>query len=116
MGAVTLHSHGGGVLSVKEGCVWATLEGPHQGRANDWRDRVLHGGERLQLLPGEHVVLEVFGVAANEAAYLWWEPVAAWQPPQAGVLAQAFAWLSHGSTWLLPGRGRVLAGLEANQP
>ena len=98
------------------GEVWATLDGPHQGPANDWGDRVLHRGDQLQLMPGQHVVLEVFGVAANEPAYLCWAPASGSPGSAAEVLGRWMAALGNTLTWLVPGRGQVLSPLECNQP
>lgn len=47
-------------LQVERGTVWATLDGPHQGPANDWGDLVLKSGTRIHVTAGQHVVLEQF--------------------------------------------------------
>jgi hypothetical protein len=121
--------------------VWATVDGPHQGPANDWGDVVLHSGEQLQLLPGQQVVVEVYGEAVNEAAFFSWEPSPAGPPSVAGApprwgdalarpmlsggqsvpwllaaVARGLARLGSVLSWLVPGRGRVLSPLEFNQP
>jgi len=140
-GAVTLQPVGGGILRVVQGRVWATLDGPHQGPANDWGDVVLCSGEQLRVAPGRHVVVESFEDAANEPVYFSWEPApaAARQVPVAesgwrdalarpafgagdelGILLRALGrclarlpgWLEY----LVAGRGRVLSPLESNQP
>ncbi len=72
--AVTLGAASGGFLKVAQGTVWATLDGPHQGPANDWGDLVLRCGTRIHLMAGQHVVLEPYQNAANEATRFSWEP------------------------------------------
>lgn len=144
--AVTLVPGEAGVLRVTHGQVWATLDGPHHGPANDWGDLVLRSGQQLKLTPGQHVVVESYGDAVNESAYFSWEPesalrqeavaleVAAWQdiePPvseparqdPSGVLALvaqrvvSFAQaLARGLGFFVAGRGRVLSYYESNQP
>ena len=139
--AVTLLPDGAGVLRVSRGRVWATLNGPHQGPANDWGDVVLRGGEQLKLLPGQQLVVEVYGEAVNEPAYFSWEPSRAasaeagpaaspWGDPLARPLLPASNYLPRlaGSAgrllgrvgklllWLVPGRGRALSPMEFNQP
>lgn len=139
--AVTLHPDAAGVLRISQGRVWATVEGPHQGPANDWGDVVLHSGEQLQLFPGQQVVVEAYGEAVNEPAYFSWEPTTAEAAagasaarPWGDVLARpllhadqnlprlllaagrGLALLGNALSWLVPGRGRALSPLEFNQP
>jgi len=139
--AVTLHPDAPGVLRIAQGRVWATLDGPHQGPANDWGDVVLRSGEQLPLLPGQHVVVEVYGDAVNEAAYFSWEPsqvsvqhvdtpASAWGdglarpllhldrtlPRLAGAAGHGLMQLGSLLQWLVPGRGRALSPMEFNQP
>lgn len=139
--AVTLDPTEAGVLRVAQGQVWATLDGPHQGPANDWGDLVLHSGEQLKLMPGQHVVVEPFGDAVNEPAYFSWEPSTAlskglptdesgWrdalaQPtvkPDDEILAtvrrvgRLLSKLVGFVKYLVAGKGRVLSPLESNQP
>ena len=138
--AVTLHPGEDGVLRVAQGRVWATLDGPHHGPANDWGDVILHSGEQLTLAPGQHVVVESFGEAVNEPVYFSWEPVSAiaqavpagesgWhdvlaRPSQLdgeiGITLHALGrWLARlpGTLqYLAAGKGRVLHYLESNQP
>lgn len=75
--AVMLGARSGGFLHVDRGTIWATLDGPHQGPANDWGDLVLKSGTRIHVMAGQHVVLERFQPAANEAVCFSWEPDAA---------------------------------------
>lgn len=121
--ALTLRPDVAGVLQVSQGRVWVTTDGPHQGPANDWGDRVLQRGEQLQLQPGQQVVLEAYGDAVNAPAFFCWEPAethpaTAAAPTLSGGwrLARAVARLGELLSWLVPGRGRVLCGWEANQP
>ena len=139
--AVTLHPGEAGVLRVAQGQVWATLDGPHQGPANDWGDVILHSGEQLTLAPGQHVVVESFGDAVNEPVYFSWEPASAiaqavpteesgWhdvlarpasqRDDESGVSPRVFGrWLAKlpGTLqYLVAGKGRVLRNLESNQP
>ncbi|MEP6972021.1 MAG: DUF2917 domain-containing protein [Betaproteobacteria bacterium] len=72
--AVMLGAQSGGFLQVDHGTVWLTLDGPHQGPANDWGDLVLKSGTRIHVTAGQHVVLEHFRPAANEAVCFSWEP------------------------------------------
>lgn len=126
--AVTLNPGQAGVLRVTQGRIWVTLDGPHQGPANDWGDIVLQCGQQITLLPGQHVVMEPYGDAVNQASYFSWEPApvtpdrpvaravgpVVWQPLAAAgrTLRQAWGALS----WLVAGRGRVLSCWESNQP
>ncbi len=143
--AVTLNPGEAGVLRVAQGHVWVTLDGPHQGPANDWGDLVLHPGEQLRLMPGQHAVVESFGDAVNEPAYFSWEPSTArvlavptedagWRdvlarPTLQGddeimvsvralgqALRRGLGLLAAALQYLVAGKGRVLRGLEANQP
>ncbi len=56
--AVTLQSADDSALQVTQGRIWATLDGPHSGPANDLGDVVLQAGERLALRAGQRVVIE----------------------------------------------------------
>ena len=139
--AVTLNPDQAGVLRIAKGRVWATLDGPHHGPANDWGDLVLRGGEQLRLMPGQQVVVEAYGDAVNEPAYFSWEPASAlpqpvpsaesgWsdalaRPPvelDGGITAtmhalrRLMARLGDGFEYLVAGKGRVLSPLESNQP
>jgi hypothetical protein len=140
--AVTLNPTEAGVLRIAQGQVWATLNGPHHGPANDWGDVVLHGGEQLKLMPGQHVVIEPFGDAVNEPVYFSWEPSSAmaqpavpgdgsgWsdkEPGQPGMHDDEISIFVRASRRLLSrvgrflmhfvaGQGRVLSPLETNQP
>ena len=108
MGARTLSAPTGGVLHVRSGRVWATLDGPHAGPANDWGDRVLHAGQRLSLHAGERVVLEGYGDADARPAELCWEPGSGarpgaggqpWQRPLAALRRLATPRRAHALAW-----------------
>ncbi len=139
--AFTLDAAQPGILRVAQGRLWATRKGPHHGPANDWGDVVLCAGEQLTLLAGQQLVVESFGDAVNEAVYFSWEPsttrVAAqpaepslWHDPLArpaldlgaslrllvGAAGRALAAIAHALQFLVAGKGRVMARLEANQP
>ena len=66
--AMTLQPREAGVLRINAGQVWATLDGPHTGPANDWGDLFLTKGQRLNLQPGQRVVIEPRGDAVNRPA------------------------------------------------
>lgn len=73
--ALTLQAQQAGWLRVSEGRVWATLEGPHTGPANDRGDWFLSAGDELALLAGQRVVLESSAAtAANLPASYEWVP------------------------------------------
>ena len=139
--AITLNPGQAGVLRVAQGQVWATRDGPHHGPANDWGDLVLHRGEQLALMPGQHVVVEPFGDACTEPAYLSWEPATGPGSPvptdQSGwrdvlahpnmpmdddmivtvrVLGRMFSKLRAWLGYFVAGHRRVLLPLESNQP
>ncbi len=139
--ACTLRPQEAGVLRVAHGQVWATLDGPHAGPANDWGDVVLRSGQQITLLPGQQLVVEPLGDAVNEPAFISWEPrpmapAAAsvddvpWSDPLArpcqepGALwpqllpaaASLLGRLAAAAHMLVAGRGRVLSPLEGNQP
>ena len=139
--AITLKPGEAGVLRVAQGQVWATLNGPHHGPANDWGDVVLRSGEQLKLMPGQQVVVEPFGDPVNEPVYFSWEPSSAL--PQV-MPAEESGWsdalvrqplgldreisisfralgrmLSKPGAYLrcfVAGKGCVLSPLESNQP
>lgn len=64
-------------LQIAQGRVWATLDGPHTGAANDWGDLVLRSGDRLTLQRGQRIVLESWSEGpSGGAARLVWSPAA----------------------------------------
>ncbi len=143
--AVTLQDAHAAVLRITHGRVWATVDGPHAGPANNQGDIFLKAGERLTLQPGQRVVIEPWSASANEAVYFAWDaapavPLLTLQRQarsgsrmQAAVLcplrdfglalkmaAQALGRLVWGiaglSEFLVAGRGRVQPCMEGNQP
>lgn len=75
--AVTLHDPNAAVLRITCGSVWATVDGPHPGPANNQGDLFLQAGDRLALQPGQRVVIEPWRASANEAVYFSWDPAPA---------------------------------------
>ena len=79
--AVTLRDDRAAVLCITHGSVWATLDGPHAGPANNQGDLFLKAGERLSLQPGQRVVVEPWrsfapcAASASDAVYFSWDPV-----------------------------------------
>jgi hypothetical protein len=73
--ALTLQSAEPGVMRVVRGRVWATVDGPHSGPANDLGDRVLQQGEALQVRADQRLVIEPWARSANEPVYFSWEPL-----------------------------------------
>lgn len=73
--ALTLHSAEPGVMRVVRGRVWATVDGPHSGPANDLGDQVLQQGEALQVRADQRLVIEPWARLANEPVYFSWEPL-----------------------------------------
>ena len=75
--AMTLQPRQAGVLRVSGGQVWATLDGPHAGPANDWGDLFLVEGEHLDLRRGQRLVIEP---TANSADHLSAPACVEWEP------------------------------------
>jgi len=102
-------------LQIAQGRVWATLDGPHAGAANDWGDLGLRSGDRFPLQPGQRRVAESWmDTARGGAARLVWSPAAQ------AMQATGPAWWAAGSAfaaWLAQtgrlvfARGRRAAGL-----
>ena len=75
--AVTLRDANAAVLRINHGSVWATVDGPHAGPANNRGDLVLTAGDRLTLQAGQRVVIEPWNsgaASALEAVYFSWDP------------------------------------------
>ncbi len=103
--AVHLRGKEAAVLRINAGRVWATLDGPHSGPANDLGDRVLAAGEQLTLPAGQGVVIEPWGRAAHNAsatpaaptppephgAFFSWDLLPALQPKSARASTRARA-------------------------
>lgn len=103
--AVTLQDAHAAVLCITHGRVWATLDGPHTGPANQQGDMVLEAGQRLTVPAGRRVVMEPWrssgagaasgSAAANgsDAVYFSWDPVPALLPQQTpGAEPDASRW------------------------
>jgi hypothetical protein len=139
--ALTLQPREAAELLVSQGRIWATVDGPHVGPANQTGDLVLQAGERLALRPGQRVVIESWDPVAQGPAFFVWNtqparlPVSAhsgsrWQVAvvqplrdlrlalvQAACAGGQLLWGVAGlSEFAAAGRGRVMHGLEANQP
>lgn len=102
-------------LRIAQGRVWATLDGPHAGVANDWGDLVLRCGDRFTLQRGQRIVLESWSeTASGGGARLVWSPAAPpVQAPRAvwAAVGSAFAaWLAQTGRLVFPRGGRA-AGL-----
>lgn len=143
--AVTLQNARAAVLRITHGKVWATVDGPHAGPANNQGDIFLEAGQRLTLRPDQPVVIEPWAARANEAVYFAWDPapaaplltlqrqdatssrthIAVLYPLRDFGLAlkmavQALGRLVWGiaglSEFLVAGRGRVQPCMEGNPP
>ncbi|MFN7856495.1 MAG: DUF2917 domain-containing protein [Acidovorax sp.] len=71
--ALSLRPRRPGVLAIAQGRAWVTLTGASQATP---ADHVLHAGDRLSLLPGQHAVIEAWGLpgavdAAAALAFRW---------------------------------------------
>jgi hypothetical protein len=83
--ALTLRPASPGRLRVCEGALWATLDGPHGGAANDRGDRILQPGDVLSLRAGERLVIERLR-SATPARFTWDPaPAQAHASPPAGA-------------------------------
>ena len=90
--AVSLKDARAAVLRITHGRVWATVDGPHAGPANNQGDIVLQGGDRLTLHAGQRVVIEPWSSSAssaNEAVYFSWDAAPAAAPVRLQDGAQA---------------------------
>ena len=72
--ALSLQPRQAGVLRVAQGQVWVTLDAEHHGAGNELGDYFLHAGEQLAIRPGQHVVLEPFAPAQQQAVFFDWTP------------------------------------------
>lgn len=80
--ALALRAREATELTVAQGMLWATLDGPHVGPLNDRGDVVLQAGERLLLAAGQRVLIESISAAGREPVRLSWTR----QPRRYGVL------------------------------
>ena len=93
--ALTLQPREAGVFRVALGRMWVTLDGPHQGPANDLGDHVFDAGARLHLRAGQRLVIEAWD--ARTPAYFSWDSLRALAPisvPQSVGVRQSAADLS----------------------
>jgi len=72
--ALSLQPRQPGWLRVAQGQVWVTLGARHQGAGNELGDFFLHAGEQLAVRPGQHLVLEPFERAQQQAVFFEWTP------------------------------------------
>jgi hypothetical protein len=72
--ALSLQPRNAGLLRVAQGQVWVTLDVPQQGAGNELGDYFLHAGEQLAVNPGQHLVLEPFERADQQAVFFEWTP------------------------------------------
>jgi hypothetical protein len=75
--AITLRPPTDGILSIAQGRVWATREGPHGGTPDDAGDHVLEVGRSMYVRAGERVVIEGWTRGGASSSYFGWEPVCA---------------------------------------
>ena len=80
--AMSLRPREHGVLKVKHGKVWLTVEGPHGGGPGDSGDHVLSAGERITLAAHRHVVLEAW---KDRNVCFDWTPLPQTVPAQASA-------------------------------
>ena len=72
--ALSLQPRNAGLLRVAQGQVWVTLDAEQHGAGNELGDYFLHTGEQLAVNPGQHLVLEPFGRADQQAVFFEWTP------------------------------------------
>ena len=97
--AVTLRDAHAAVLRITHGRVWATVDGPHTGPANNQGDVVMEAGQRLTVLAGQRVVIEPWRAksptAANDSDAVYFS----WDPAPAAVPHRTRAAMREGSRW-----------------
>lgn len=95
--ALSLVPHTHGVLEVAQGRVWVTLgdSGGGGGGAlvdlpGSAADHVLHAGEQLHIAPGQHVVMEAWGLpgSVEAVAFRWYGAMAPAAAPTASLAAR----------------------------
>lgn len=95
--ALTLSPRQAGMVHLRRGRLWVTLDGPHRmgGRASG--DLVLHPGDSLRLLPGQRAVLEDWPGPGVETSALDWRTT----PADAQVTPSPNPWsLAVASSWM----------------
>ena len=111
--AMTLQPRLRGRLTIAQGSVWATSDGPHAGPLNDQGDRVIGAGGRIELIAGERLVIEALG--ARQPAYFSWDPLPQATPSAIRLveLAQPTRDLRLAVVLGLGAAGRLVAALAA---
>ena len=74
--ALSLQPRNAGLLRVAQGQLWVTLDVQQQGAGNELGDYFLHAGDQLVVNPGQHLVLEPFENADQQAVFFEWAPSA----------------------------------------
>lgn len=72
--ALSLQPRQSGWLRVAQGQVWVTQDAQHQGPGNELGDYFLHAGEQMAVSPGQHLVLEPYARAQQQAVFFEWTP------------------------------------------
>jgi hypothetical protein len=108
--AMSLRPRRSAVLTLVQGRVWATLDGPHQGGLYGLGDHVLEAGDRLSVPAGRRLVIESW----DAPAAFEWAPapqlVAARVQRQATV-ARSLADLRQALALAMRATGRLVAAL-----
>lgn len=71
---LSLQPRNAGLLRVAQGQVWVTLGVQQHGAGNELGDYFLRAGEQLTVNPGQHLVLEPFERADQQAVFFEWTP------------------------------------------
>lgn len=80
--ALTLRPTQPGRLRIAHGQMWITFDNAHRDDGVRGGDHFLSAGEEVNLLPGQRLVMESWGVGSVSAAYFSWDP----SPAAVGVL------------------------------
>lgn len=72
--ALSLQPRQSGWLRVARGQVWVTRDALHHGAGNELGDYFLHAGEQMAVNPGQHLVLEPYARAQQQAVFFEWTP------------------------------------------
>jgi hypothetical protein len=71
--AITMEPRDTGIFKVAHGQLWATFDGPHEGRLDETGDFFLAAGQTIRLRPGQRLVVEAWNDGCP--AYFSWDPV-----------------------------------------
>jgi hypothetical protein len=113
--AMSLRPRRASVLTLAEGRVWATVDGPHGGPLPGMGDHILEAGDQLVVAPGRQLVIETWGAPAS----FHWDPLpqAAGRPVRMRAdIAQPLADLRHALALALHAAGRLGAALVGLRP